>query len=123
RCCRAIGREDLVDHPELDTMLKRSAAMQDSILPALEDWAVDLEAEEAARRLREAGQPAGNVQTIDQVRTSPQLAARGFFTPVPDPVTDRADGTPLRLPRLPLAPSTWAVESERTPRLGEHNDE
>lgn len=123
RCCTAIGRSDLVDHPDLDTMLKRSAAMQDVILPALEAWAAGMTAEGAATELRDAGQPAGTVQTIDQVRRCPQLEARGLFTPVPDPVTDAPDGTPLQLPRLPLAPSTWRVEAERTPRLGEHNDE
>ena len=123
RCCRAIGREDLVEDPELDTVLKRSAAMQDRVIPVLEAWGASLDQHEAAARLRDAGQPAGTVQAIDEVRSCPQLDVRGLFAPVADPVTDRPGTGPLRLPRLPLNPSTWRVTSGRSPRLGEHNAE
>jgi crotonobetainyl-CoA:carnitine CoA-transferase CaiB-like acyl-CoA transferase len=122
RCCIALGRPDVEADPRLDSMLKRSAAMQEVIVPVFEEWAAPLSRHEAVARLQAAGQPAGLVQTIDDVRHCPHLAGRGLFTAVPDPVTDR-DGEPLRLPRLPLSFDGYTVPGRRSPRLGEHNAE
>ena len=102
RCCAAIGRPDLVDDPVLSTVLGRAANMDSLILPALESWAATMTRDEAARVLSEAGQPAGIVQTIDEVRNDPLLARRGLFQPIEDPRAIRSDGTRMKLPRLPL---------------------
>lgn len=123
RCCVAIGRTDLTTAPELDTVLKRAERMHDLVIPALEAWAADLTRSEAARILREAGQPAGVVQTIDEVRGDPHLAERGLFQPVEDPRATHADGSPFRLPRLPLLFDGVGAQPGPIPALGENNDD
>lgn len=102
RCCTAIHRSDLLDEPALSTVVGRAQHMDSLIIPALEAWASSLTRDEAARILSEAGQPAGIVQTIDEVRNDPLLARRGLFQPVEDPRAIRSDGTRMKLPRLPL---------------------
>jgi CoA:oxalate CoA-transferase len=123
RCCVAIGRSDLTSSPELDTVLKRAERIDDLVIPALESWAATLTRSEAARLLREAGQPAGVVQTIDEVRADPHLAQRGLFQPVEDPRAVHDDGTVFRLPRLPLLFDGVGAEPGPIPALGEHTAE
>ena len=124
RCCIAIGREDLTAEPELDTVLKRAERMRDLVIPALEDWSADLTRFETARILRDAGQPAGVVQTIDEVRGDAHLAERGLFQPVDDPRAHHADGSPFMLPRLPLLFDGVGTVPGPIPALGEntHDD-
>ena len=122
RCCAAMSRPDLEIHPELDTVLKRANRMSDFVVPALEAWATDLSREEAVAKLRAAGQPAGIVQTIEDVRTCPQLAHRGLFTPMSDERLLREDGTYPALPRLPLLFDGHAADPGNVPRLGADND-
>src|SRR5690606_14934863 len=72
RTCAAMGRDDLAEHPDLATNEDRAVAMQTIIVPALTEWAKALSGADAAARLRDAGQPAGLVQTIKDVRNDPQ---------------------------------------------------
>ena len=123
RCCLAIGREDLTIAPELDSVLKRAERMHDLVIPALEEWAAGLTRFEAARILRESGQPAGVVQTIDEVRSDPHLAERGLFQPVDDPRATHADGSPLMLPRLPLLFDGIGAVPGPIPALGENTND
>lgn len=123
RCCAAIGREDLTNSPELDTVLKRAQRMNDLVIPALETWATDLTRADAARLLREAGQPAGVVQTIDEVRSDPHLAERGLFQPLDDPRGIHDDGTPFLLPRMPLLFDGIGAVPGPIPYLGENTSD
>lgn len=123
RCCAAIGRPELATDPALDTVLKRADRMDDLIIPLLEQWAAPLTRGDAARLLREAGQPAGVVQTIDDVRRDPHLADRGLFQPVDDPRAVQEDGTRMRLPRLPLLFDGVGAIPGPIPALGENNDD
>ncbi len=123
RCCAAIGRPELADDPRLDTVLKRAERMRDLVIPLLEDWAAERGKEEAARILRDAGQPAGVVQTIAEVRRDPHLAARGLFQPVDDPRAVEPDGSRLALPRLPLLFDGVASVPGTIPALGENTEE
>ncbi|MEV0907992.1 CaiB/BaiF CoA transferase family protein [Streptomyces hokutonensis] len=123
RCCAALGRPGLETDPELDTTLKRAEHMADRVVPLLEEWASGKSGEEAAAALREAGQPAGVVQTVADVRACQQLAHRGLFTPVDDERARRADGTALGLPRLPLLFDGHGARPGAVPRLGADNDE
>lgn len=102
RCCDAMGRPDLVAHPDIDTVVKRARRMRDLVLPELTAWAADLTRDEAISRLRDAGQPAGAVLDIDEVRRDAHLAARGLFQPVQNPNAANPDGSVISLPRLPL---------------------
>jgi CoA:oxalate CoA-transferase len=123
RCCVAIERPELATDPRLDTTLKRADRMRDLVIPLLEEWAAGLDKHEAARRLREAGQPAGVVQTIAEVRADEHLAARGLFQPLDDPRAVEPDGRRLALPRLPLLFDGVAPVPGPIPALGENTDE
>ncbi|MEV5898406.1 CoA transferase [Streptomyces sp. NPDC052127] len=123
RCCAALGRPELESDPELDTTLKRAEHMAQRIVPLLEEWAKDKDRHEAVAALRAAGQPAGVVQTIADVRSCEQLAHRGLFAPIDDERAHRADGTVLSLPRLPLLFDGQGARPGPIPRLGADNDE
>jgi CoA:oxalate CoA-transferase len=122
RCCAAMDRPDLVDDPRLDTVLKRAERMQDVVLPALEEWASGLSQHEAVEALRRAGQPAGAVQTVEDVRRCEQLAHRGLFVPMQDERLRREDGSYPSLPRLPLLFDGRSADPGLVPRLGADND-
>lgn len=125
RCCLAMERPDLVDDPELDTVLKRARNMKTLIIPALETWATErnLSQADAAQRLRATGQPAGAVQTIEDVRNCPQLQHRDLFVPLEDARAVNPDGSPLLLPRTPVVFDGVPVRPGPVPDLGQHNDE
>lgn len=125
RCCKAMERPELATDPELDTVLKRAKNMKALIVPALEAWAAgaNLSREEATARLRETGQPAGAVQTIDDVRNCPQLAHRNLFTPLEDHRAAHSNGQPLMLPRSPLIFDGRAAKPGPVPDLGQNNAE
>ncbi len=119
RCCEAMGRPELVTDPELDTVVKRATRMKDRVLVHLTEWAAPLTRDEAIARLRDAGQPAGAVLTIDEVRADPHLDARGLFAPVENTAALNDDGTRLSLPRLPLLFDGLGALPGPIPRLGE----
>lgn len=121
RCCAAMQRQDLLEDPAVDTVLKRAEHMQDIILPALERWASDKSQHEAVQALREAGQPAGAVQTVEDVRGCPQLSHRHLFVPMEDDRLVREDGGYPSLPRLPLLFDGRPAHPGLVPRLGEGN--
>lgn len=130
RCCAALGKPELEHDPELDTVLKRADRMRERVIPEFEAWAAGKTKTDAAAALRAAGQPAGLVQSVDEVRACLQLAHRGLFTPITDSTngnsTNRAtrpDGTTLALPRLPLLFDGVGAAPGPIPRLGEHNNE
>lgn len=121
RCCAAMERPDLVTDPAVDTVLKRADRMKDVVLPALESWASNMSQPEAVEALRESGQPAGAVQTIEDVRHCAQLAHRGLFVSMNDERLKNEDGEHPRLPRLPLLFDGQAADPGVVPRLGEDN--
>lgn len=122
RCCTAMERPDLETAPDLDTVLKRAARMKDLVIPAFEAWAADKDRHQTIEALRRAGQPAGIVQSIDEVRNCPQLAHRGLFTPMEDDRLKRPDGTHPSLPHLPLLIDGQAARPGLVPRLGADNE-
>jgi CoA:oxalate CoA-transferase len=121
RCCIALGKPELETDHGLDTVLKRARHMSDRVVPILEAWAEDKDRYQAAEALREAGQPAGVVQTIADVRSCPQLVHRGLFAAVDDKRARTGDGGALRLPRLPLLFDGQGAVPGPIPRLGADN--
>ena len=121
RCCAAMGRPELQTDPRLDTVLKRAERMRDLVVPAFEAWAADKTREETVAKLQAAGQPAGAVQAIDEVRACPQLAHRGLFSPMLDERLRREDGSYPALPHLPLLFDGQAARPGLVPRLGADN--
>ncbi|TDD03332.1 CoA transferase [Saccharopolyspora terrae] len=122
RCCAAMGRPELETDPQLDTVLKRAERMKDLVVPALESWAAGMTRDETVAKLQAAGQPAGAVQTIDEVRHCPQLAHRGLFIPMADERLRREDGSHPALPHLPLLFDGQSAEPGLVPRLGSGNE-
>lgn len=123
RCCLAMDRPELETDPQLDTVLKRADRMKDLVIPAFEAWASDKDRHQTVEALRLAGQPAGIVQSIDEVRACPQLAHRGLFAPMQDDRLRRPDGSSPALPRLPLLVDGRAASPGVVPRLGADNDD
>ena len=119
RCCQAMNRPDLIDHQDIDTVVKRARRMRDIVLPELTRWASDFTRDEAISRLRDAGQPAGAVLDIGEVRRDEHLAVRGLFVPVEHPEAVNADGSSISLPRLPLLFDGVGAVPGPIPKLGE----
>ncbi|MEV5072699.1 CoA transferase [Microbacterium sp. LMI12-1-1.1] len=117
RTCTVIGRDDLLSDPELLTNEARAAAMRTRIIPALEEWADSMDADAAARALRDAGQPAGVVSTIEQVRHDPRLASRGLFVDVGEGKEE------IRVPRLPILFDGQGADVVSIAGLGHHTEE
>ena len=76
--CKVIGRTELADDPRFATLLdrKRNEAKLDQIV---EEWTINLTADEVMRRMQTAGVPAGKVNSLQGVFEDPQLNHRGYF--------------------------------------------
>lgn len=122
RCCRAIGRTDLLDDARLQSLSGRAQHMDSVIVPALESWAIEnrLDEFEAAARLRESGQPAGPVQNIEQVRRCAQLEHRSFFEPL-EAGAHPASDPQVSLARFPLLFDGEPLSSGPVPALDENS--
>lgn len=119
RFCQAIERPDLLEHPELATVLLRSDRFADLIRPEAEKWTRDRTRAEVVARFNEHGLPAGEVQTIDEVYKCPQVEARGMLIEIDDPVMGA-----VRLVRTPLMFADQDVpRGDPPPQLGQHTDE
>jgi CoA:oxalate CoA-transferase len=115
RTCRAIGRLDLLDDARTASNELRAENMHTVIEPALADWASSRTADECAAALRDAGQPAGVVQSMREVRDCPHLAARELFIDL-----DNVEPT-KSVPRFPLLFNGTFSAPTTVPALGEGN--
>ncbi|HLH97788.1 MAG TPA: CoA transferase [Xanthobacteraceae bacterium] len=118
RLCKALGREDLANHPDFATReirRKRRAAVNGLI----QGITTEMDTATLMRRLEEAEVPCGPIYSVAEAFNDPQakhLALGQTVTTV--------DGKEITLPRQPFrlsrTPSTLAV---RTPEFAEHTDE
>lgn len=119
RFCAAIERPDLLEHPELDTVIRRSERFNAIVKPEAERWTSTRTRAEVVERFIEQGLPAGEVQTIDEVHRCPQIEARHMLLDIDDPVSG-----PTRLPRTPLMFDGFEEPAPTpAPALGEHTHE
>lgn len=119
RFCSAVERPDLLEHPQLASVLLRSENFWTVVVPEAEKWTASRTRNEVVERFLEAGLPAGEVQTIDEVFACPHVAARGLLLDVEDDVA----GT-MRLPRTSLMFEEYeSPAAHGVPRLGEHTRE
>lgn len=114
RMCVAIERDDLLEHPELGTVLDRARNFASVLRPEAEKWTRTRTRSEIVERFSQVGLPAGEVQTVDEVYACEHLRARGMFLEISDP----AGGTRrmIRTPGL-IAPYD-APRSGSAPQLG-----
>ena len=116
RTCKAIEREDLIDHPKTCTGVKRAANM-DFLGPILDEWFSRYTKAEAITRFRECGVPLGPVQSAEDISKCEHLENRKAFAYIDDPIAGQKKlmGCPFKLSGMPdLSPTP-------PPRLGEHN--
>ena len=119
RFCAAVERPDLLDRADLATVLQRSAHFLDTVVPEVQAWTRALTRRELVERLAAKGLPAGEVQTVDEIYSSPQVEARGLLMTIDDPVAGprRAAKTPVNIAAFDQPPSN------PPPPLGAHTRE
>ncbi|PXY27699.1 CaiB/BaiF CoA transferase family protein [Prauserella muralis] len=118
RMCTAIEREDLLEHPKLDSVLSRAENFASVIRPEAEQWTRTRTRREVVTRFAEAGLPAGEVQTVEELYACPHLAARGMFLSIADPYAGRR-----RMIRTPaLLEDYEQARPGSAPQLGADND-
>ncbi|MDR7611746.1 MAG: CoA transferase [Armatimonadota bacterium] len=117
--CRAIGRPDLVGHPETSSGPARAASMAGWLGDVIRSWFAERSADEAVAALLAAGVPAGPVQTARDVYHCPHVRARQLLVDIPDPVLGsvRLVGPPVKMSASPHP------RCEPAPLLGQHTQD
>ena len=115
-----VGRADL---PEQDARYLQQFPdvdfVFDEMIPAIEEWSVQLPKWEVAGRLTELGFSMGVAQNIADLANCAQLEARGMYVETGDTLGGvfRSLATPLQLT------ACRPVSAGAPPKLGEHNAE
>ncbi len=117
-CERVIGRPDLAEDARYSANRAR-VLNRETLIPILEGIFATQRTRHWIERLRAAGVPGGQVRNVREVFASPEVAARGIVSVVPDALHGE-----LRLVRSPLRLSDTPLRAPQAPpRLGEHTDE
>lgn len=113
RLCRAIGLDELAEHPDYATN-KARVINRDFLIPRIAAEVSRLGADELGKMLDAAGVPNAPLLSVDQVACHPQTEAVGMLAPAVE------DG-----PRLVGIPISFDGQRWRgrgsAPALGEHN--
>ena len=118
RTCKAIEREDLIEHPKTNSGVNRAANM-DFLGPILDEWFRQHTKADAVARFHECGVPLGPVQNAEDIANCEHLENRKAFAYIDDPVAGRKKlmGSPFKLSGVP------DIDPTPPPRLGEHNQD
>ena len=118
RFCKAIGREDLIDHADYATS-KARRSRRDELNAMIEGITRDLDRAALIERLNSAGIPCGPVYSVDQAFADPQVRHLGIAQTVDSKALGAITllGQPVTLSRTPSKLETAA------PEPGEHTDE
>jgi CoA:oxalate CoA-transferase len=114
--CAAIDRVDIIDDPRFEDGWARTQNYK-LLEPILTDVMKTRTTQEWIEELEQARIPCGPVNTIEQVASDPQIAARDMIIEVnhPGAGTFSVVNTPFKFSRTPC-------KAERaSPELGEHN--
>jgi len=117
RLLKAIGRSDLIDNERFNTPEKRWDN-QDEIDKMLTEFTRNRTKQEVMTVLGEAGIPAGAVYDTMEITQDPALQASEMIVTV-----DHPQRGPFTLPGWPVKMSDSYVKIDRSPLLGEHNEE
>ena len=118
RLCKALGREDLANHPDFATreIRRKRRAEVNGLIQSI---AAEMDTATLTRRLEEAEVPCGPIYSVAEAFNDPQAKHLALGQTVM-----AIDGKEITLPRQPFrlsrTPSTLAV---RTPEFAEHTDE
>jgi crotonobetainyl-CoA:carnitine CoA-transferase CaiB-like acyl-CoA transferase len=118
RLCRALGREDLIDHPDFATReVRRKRRKETNAL--IQGIVGEMDTKTLLEKLDAADVPAGVINTIDQTFADPQVE----HLEMAESVTSQKLGD-LRLMRQPFRLTrTPSKLASATPAFGEHTDE
>jgi crotonobetainyl-CoA:carnitine CoA-transferase CaiB-like acyl-CoA transferase len=118
RCCKALGRPELVDNPNYKTAQTRSKH-RDALNEELSALTRQRTSAEWIQILNDAGVPCGPIYTIDQVFADPQVQHLGIAQGVKrkDKSVIKLVGQPVTLSRTP---NKLVVHP---PAVGEHTDQ
>jgi crotonobetainyl-CoA:carnitine CoA-transferase CaiB-like acyl-CoA transferase len=118
RLCKALGREDLIDHPDFATREVRSKRRRE-VNDLIQSITIEMDTATLMQRLDKAEVPCGPIYSIEEAFNDPQAKHLELGQSV-----TTTDGKEITLPRQPFhlsrTPSTLAA---RTPEFGEHTDE
>jgi len=116
--CAAIGRLDIMDDPRFQTGWLRTQNYE-VLEPLLTEAMKTKTTQEWVEELEQAGIPCGPVNTIAQVASDAQIAARNMIIDIHHPEAGR-----LRVVNTPFKFSRTPCKVERaSPDLGEHTQE
>jgi formyl-CoA transferase len=118
RFCKAIDREDLIEHPSYATPKDRRNH-RDELNKLIGVITATMTSSAVVERLNRAGIPCGPIYTIDQTFADPQVRHLGIAQDVDSPALGsiKLVGQPFTLSRTP----SRLVKS--APEYGEHTDE
>ncbi len=118
RFCKAIDREDLIEHPSYATPKDRRSH-RDELNDLIGEITATMTSGAVVERLNRAGIPCGPIYTIDQTFADPQVCHLGIAQNVDSPALGsiKLVGQPFTLSRTP----SRLVSS--APEYGEHTDE
>jgi formyl-CoA transferase len=117
RFCKAIDREDLIEHPNYATPKDRRKH-RDELNKVIGEITITMTSGAVVERLNHAGIPCGPIYTIDQTFADPQVRHLGVAQEVDSPKLGsiKLVGQPFTLSRTP----SRLVSS--APEYGEHTD-
>lgn len=116
--CKALGREDLIDHPQYATNALRKEN-REVLIPLLESEFQKMPSEYWLRRLKEQDVPSANVNTVDKALAEQDVLARNMVVDIDHPIIGRYKtiGNPVKLSGVPKE------EFAPSPLLGQHTEE
>jgi crotonobetainyl-CoA:carnitine CoA-transferase CaiB-like acyl-CoA transferase len=118
RFCKAIDREDLIEHPSYATPKDRRSHREE-LNNLIGEITATMTSGAVVERLNRAGIPCGPIYTIDQTFADPQVCHLGIAQNVDSPALGsiKLVGQPFTLSRTP----SRLVKS--APEYGEHTDD
>jgi formyl-CoA transferase len=112
-----VGREELIDDPHYATPEARLSHLDDCF-KIIEQWTMTVSKFDVMTALNEVDVPCGPILSMKDLYEDESMYARGSLVRVPHP--ERGEFTTVGNPiRLSASPTTV----ERSPLLGEHNQE
>ena len=118
RLCKALGREDLIDHPDYSKRETRRQRRQE-VNALVQSITAQMDTATLMAKLEAAEVPCGPIYSLDEAFNDPQARHLGLSQPV-----TATDGREINLPRQPFTLSrTPSSITRRTPEFAEHTDE
>ncbi len=119
RFCKAIGAEDLLNHPDYARAADRSKN-RDRLNPAIEAKLAGMTSAALIDKLNAAGVPCGKIYQMDEVFADPQVEHLKPYVEIDSPARGAGTkflGQPMTLTRTP------ATGQLPPPEVGQHTDE